>query len=65
MLWMFTRDWSPKVETGLNVIIGIDKRLCFCQNDALLVESFWQKESIVTLILFELCLFWYLAQLQI
>ena len=27
--------------------------------------SFWQKDSLVTLILFELCLLWYLAQSQI
>jgi hypothetical protein len=26
---------------------------------------FWQKDNLITLILFELCLFWYLSQLQI
>ena len=31
----------------------------------LLGGSFWQKDSLVTLILFELCLLWYLAQSQI
>ena len=34
--------------------------LFFCQR-----KLFWQKESLVTLILFELCLLWYLAQSQI
>ena len=39
----------------------------FCQNDSLMGELLWQKDSLVTLILFELCicLFWYLAQLKI
>ena len=56
------RDWSLKFETGLNIIIGIVQKtvrvtkLFFCQNDVLLGESFWQKDSLVTLILFELCL---------
>ena len=40
-------------------------RLFFCQNGVLLGRSFWQKDSLVTLILFELCLLWYLAQSQI
>ena len=40
-------------------------RLFFCQNDVLLGESFWQNDSLVTFILFELCLLWYLAQSQI
>ena len=36
--------------------------LSFCQNDPPMGESFWQKENLVTHILFELCLFRYLAQ---
>ena len=54
-----SRDWSPKFETEINIIIGhkayFKKRvtkLFFCQNDVLLGESFWQKDSLVTLILF-------------
>ena len=37
-------------------------RLSFCQNYPLIRESFWQNTSLVTHMLFELCLFWYLAQ---
>ena len=37
-------------------------RLLFCQNDSPMGESFWQKDSLITHILFELCLSWYLAQ---
>ena len=40
-------------------------KLFFCQNDLLLGGSFWQKDSLVTFILFELNLLWYLAQSQI
>ena len=36
----------------------------FCQNDSLIGESLWPKYSLVTLLLFELYLFWYLAQSQ-
>ena len=32
-------------------------RLFFCQNDSLMVESLWQKYSLVTHIFFDLCLF--------
>ena len=68
----FTRDWSPKFETGLNIIIDIVQKLqewpCslfFCQNDVLIGGSFWQKHRLVTLILFEQYLLWYLAQSQV
>ena len=37
-------------------------KLTFCQNDPLIGESFWENTSLVTLILFEQCLFWYSAQ---
>ena len=37
-------------------------KLSFCQNDPPIVESFWQKYSLITCILFELCLFRYLVQ---
>ena len=37
-------------------------RLVFCQNDSQIGGSFWQKDSLITHILFELYLFWYLAQ---
>ena len=40
-------------------------RLLFCQNDCSIGESIWQKDSLVTPILFWLCLLWYLAQSQI
>ena len=38
-------------------------RLVFCLNDSPIGGSFWQKDSLTTHILFELCpcLFWYLA----
>ena len=36
--------------------IGVTK-LSFCQNDSPLSKSFWQKDSLVTLILFDLCIF--------
>ena len=32
-------------------------KLSLCQNDPLIGESFWQKDSLITHILFELCLF--------
>ena len=57
------RGWCIKFATGLNIInrqssksIRVIK-LSFCQNDPLIAESFWQKDSLITCILFELCLF--------
>jgi hypothetical protein len=35
-------------------------KLFFCQNDPLIGESFWQKNSFITDILFELCLTYFL-----
>ena len=52
--------WCPKFATGLNTIIGCTSKsirvikLCLCQNDPLKGESFWQKDSLITHILFEL-----------
>ena len=37
-------------------------KLYFCQNDSPIRESFWQKDSLVTPILFEICLFRNLAE---
>ena len=65
------RDCCPKFATGLKCLNRHRSkniwmtRLFFCQNDSLLEESLRQKDSLVTLILFELCLLWYLAQSQI
>ena len=39
--------------------------LFFCQNDVLTGESFWQKDSLVTLILFDLYLFKHFSLSQI
>ena len=39
-------------------------KLFFCQNGVLLGRSFWQKNSLVTFILFELWLLWHLALLR-
>ena len=54
--------WCIKFATGLNIIIRhssksiIVIKLSFCQNDPPMGESFWQNNSLVTHILFELCL---------
>ena len=39
--------------------------LFFCQNDVLIGGPFWQKDSLVTLILFDLCLFKHFSLSQI
>ena len=68
---IIARGWCIKFMTGLNIINRhssksiIVIKLSFCQNDPLIGESFWQKDSLITCILFELCLFWYSAQSQI
>ena len=57
---MIGRDWLPKFATGLNMKIGCSSKsiwvikLSFSQNDPLIGESFWQNNSLVTYILFEL-----------
>ena len=57
---MSPRGWCPKFATGLNIIIGCSSksiwvtRLLFCQNDYPMRGSFWYKDSLITLILFEL-----------
>ena len=57
-------DWAKCYNRHSSKNIWVT-RLFFCQNGVLLGGSFWQKDSLVTLILFELCLLWYLAQSQI
>ena len=65
------RGWCIKFVTGLNITIGIVQKVyewssCpFAKNDSPIRESFWQNNSLVTHILFELCLLWYLVQSQI
>ena len=70
--WPNHRDWFPKFANGLNIKIDIVHKACiwvtkvsFCQNDPIIGESFWQKSSLVPLIFFEICLFWYFANSQI
>ena len=46
------RDWSPKFEIGLNIVYS----LSFCLNDPPRITSFWQRNSLVTHIFFDLCL---------
>ena len=52
-----------QIETGLKCFnMHISKSiwvtsLLFCQNDSLMAESHWQKDSLVTHMLFDLCLF--------
>ena len=62
------RGWCPKFATGINIIIRQSWKsiwltnLLFCQNDSPIRTSFWQKDSLITHMLFELCLFRYLAE---
>ena len=58
------RGGCAKFATRLNIKIGIAQKvyeftmkLFFCQNSPLVGQSFWQKNSFITHILFELCLF--------
>ena len=56
-------DWLPKFATGLKCYNRHKSKsiwvtiLSFCQNDSLMGESLWQKDRMVTHILFDLCLF--------
>jgi hypothetical protein len=56
-------DWSPKFATGLKCLDRHRSKsiwvtiLFFCQNDSLIWGSLWQKDRVVTYILFYLCLF--------
>ena len=57
------RGWCIKFTTGINTKIDRVQRksikvikLSFCQNDSPMGGSFWQKDSLITLILFELCM---------
>ena len=65
------KDCCPKFATGLKCLNRHRSKgiwvtsLFFCQNDSLMGESLWQKDSFVTLLLCELCLFLYLAKSQI
>ena len=68
----FSRGWVPKFATGLiyqnrynSKSIWVTK-LVFCQNHSLMGESFWPKDSLITYIIFELCMpNFILAQSQI
>ena len=62
MRWIW--DWAKYHNSHSSKSIRVTK-LFFCQNDVLLGRSFWPKDNLVTLILFELQLLWYLAQSQI
>ena len=59
---LYFRGWCIKFATGLNTKIGNGSKslrvikLSFCQNDPPMGESFWQKDSLITHILFELWL---------
>ena len=54
------RGWCPKFASGLNIMIRHSSKsiwltnLLFSQNDSTIKRSFWQKDSLVTHILFEL-----------
>ena len=59
---LYSRGCCSKFATGLNTIISHSSKgiwvikLSFCQNDSLIIESFWQKDNLITYILFELWL---------
>ena len=62
MPWIW--DWVKYYNSHSSKSIRVTK-LFFCQNGVLLGRPFWQKDSVVTLILFELWILWYLVQFQI
>ena len=53
-------DWAKYQNRHSSKSIWV-MELYFCQNER---GKFWQKNSFITYILFELCLFWYLAQFR-
>ena len=53
-------DWAKLLNRHSSKSIWVIK-MSFCQNDPPMAESFWQKDSLITHILFELCLFRHLA----
>ena len=57
-------DWAKLLNRHSLKSIWVT-RLLFCQNDSPIGGSFWQKDSLITHILFGLCLLWYLAHSQI
>ena len=57
-------EWAKYQNRHCSKSIWVTK-LFFCQNYCLIRGSFWQNDSLVTHILYELCLFWYLAHSQI
>ena len=57
-------DWAKYHNRHISKSIWAIK-LSFSQNDFPMAESFWQKDSLITHILFELCLLWHLSQSQI
>ena len=65
------KGWCDEFKTRLDIIICHSStslrvtKMLFCQNGVLLGRSFWPKDSLVTLLLFELWLLWCLAQSQI
>ena len=63
MLWWIW-DWAKYHNSHSSKSIRVTK-LFFGQNGVLLGKSFRPNDSLVTLILFELWLLWYLAQSQI
>ena len=54
-------DWAKYQNRHSSKSVWVMK-LFFWQNDCPIRGEFWQKNSFITHILFELCLFWYLAQ---
>ena len=54
-------DWAKYLNRHGSKSVWVIK-LSFCQNDSPMRGSFWQKDSFITHILFELCLFSNLAQ---
>ena len=52
----YTKGWSPKFATGLNVIIGIDQEI-YEWPDCSFTKMVYSKGSF-----FVLCLLWYLSQ---